>query len=63
MPRVITFAEAIREALDQAMAADESVIVFGLGVDDPKAIFGTTASSRLPASHSHRMFVRPSLNT
>ena len=43
MPRVITFAEAIREALDQAMAADESVIVFGLGVDDPKAIFGTTA--------------------
>ena len=43
MPRVITYAEAIREALDQAMAADESVIVFGLGVDDPKAIFGTTA--------------------
>ena len=43
MPRVITFAEGIREALDQAMAADENVIVFGLGVDDPKAIFGTTA--------------------
>ena len=43
MSRVITFAEAIREALDQAMAADENVIVFGLGVDDPKAIFGTTA--------------------
>jgi acetoin:2,6-dichlorophenolindophenol oxidoreductase subunit beta len=43
MARNITFAEAIREALDQAMAADENVIVFGLGVDDPKAIFGTTA--------------------
>ena len=43
MSRVITFAEAIREALDQAMAADKSVIVFGLGVDDPKSIFGTTA--------------------
>ncbi len=43
MTRIITFAEAIREALDQAMAADENVIVFGLGVDDPKAIFGTTA--------------------
>ena len=43
MPRIITFADAIREALDQAMAADENVIVFGLGVDDPKAIFGTTS--------------------
>ena len=43
MSRIITFAEGIREALDQAMAADENVIVFGLGVDDPKAIFGTTA--------------------
>lgn len=43
MLRVITFAEAIREALHQAMAADENVIVFGLGVDDPRAIFGTTA--------------------
>jgi pyruvate/2-oxoglutarate/acetoin dehydrogenase E1 component len=43
MTRIVTFAEAIREALDQAMAADENVIVFGLGVDDPKAVFGTTA--------------------
>ena len=36
MARIITFAEAIREALDQAMAADKNVIVFGLGVDDPR---------------------------
>jgi pyruvate dehydrogenase E1 component beta subunit len=43
MTKLITFAEAIREALDQAMADDEDVIVYGLGVDDPKAIFGTTA--------------------
>lgn len=43
MSRLITYAEAIREALDQAMEADERVIVYGLGVDDPKAIFGTTA--------------------
>lgn len=43
MTRIITFAEAIREALDQAMTEDQNVIVFGLGVDDPKAIFGTTA--------------------
>ncbi len=46
MSRLITFGEAIREALDQAMAADDNVIVYGLGVDDPKAIFGTTAGLR-----------------
>lgn len=43
MERVITFAEAIREATDQEMARDESVFVMGQGVDDHKAIFGTTA--------------------
>jgi pyruvate dehydrogenase E1 component beta subunit len=42
MKRVITFVEAIREATDQSMAKDNNVILFGLGVDDPKAIFGST---------------------
>lgn len=42
MPRELTFAQAIREATDQCLAADPSVFVMGLGVDDPKAIFGTT---------------------
>lgn len=46
MSRIITFGAAIREALDQAMEADENVIVYGLGVDDPKAIFGTTDGLR-----------------
>lgn len=46
MSRIITFAEAIKEALDQAMEIDDNVIVYGLGVDDPKAIFGTTAALR-----------------
>lgn len=40
---MITYAQAIREALHEAMAIDEKVIVYGLGVTDPKAIFGTTA--------------------
>jgi pyruvate/2-oxoglutarate/acetoin dehydrogenase E1 component len=40
--RVITFVEAIREATDQSMRHDDNVIVFGLGVDDPKNIFGST---------------------
>jgi pyruvate/2-oxoglutarate/acetoin dehydrogenase E1 component len=34
--------DAIREATDQEMEEDSSVVVFGLDVDDPKAIQGTT---------------------
>jgi pyruvate/2-oxoglutarate/acetoin dehydrogenase E1 component len=41
--RDITFADAVREGLDQAMAKDPRVIVIGEGVPDPKAIFNTTA--------------------
>lgn len=44
--RQLTFGQAIREGLDQAMAQDSSVIVIGEGVPDPKAIFGTTAGLR-----------------
>jgi len=40
--REITYAQAINEATHQAMAADPSVICFGLGVTDPGAVFGTT---------------------
>lgn len=36
------FAEAIRETLSQELARDESLIVMGLGVNDPKGVFGTT---------------------
>lgn len=44
--RDISFAEAIREGLDQAMEKDSRVIVIGEGVPDPKAIFDTTAGLR-----------------
>jgi len=44
--REITFAHAVREALDQSMGADERVIVVGEGVPDPKTIFGSTAGLR-----------------
>lgn len=37
-----TFANAIFEAADQAMARDTNVIYYGLGVDDPTGVFGTT---------------------
>ncbi len=38
----LTFAAAINDALHVAMAADSKVICYGLGVDDPKGVFGTT---------------------
>jgi acetoin:2,6-dichlorophenolindophenol oxidoreductase subunit beta len=38
------FAVAINEAIHQAMEIDESVICYGLGVTDPKTVFGTTAN-------------------
>ena len=37
-----TFAQAINDAHHVVMSSDPSVICFGLGVTDPKAIFGTT---------------------
>ena len=41
MERIISYIEAIREATDMEMDRDPSVVVFGIGVDDPKAIQGT----------------------
>jgi len=40
--RSLTYAEAIYEATYQEMERDEGVFVFGLGVDDPKGMYGTT---------------------
>src|SRR5262245_36056356 len=40
--RTLTYVDAIREATDQEMTRDDAVIVFGLDVDDPKSIQGTT---------------------
>lgn len=42
MTRQIKFYEAILEATDQMMELDTSVYLMGLGVPDPKGIFGTT---------------------
>lgn len=42
MPRNLTYAQAISEALVQGMTQDPNVFLCGLGVDDPKGIFGTT---------------------
>jgi hypothetical protein len=41
--RELTYAEAIYEATHQEMERDDSVFVYGLGVDDVKGMYGTTA--------------------
>lgn len=43
MAREIKFHQAVLEATDQVMALDSSVYLMGLGVPDPKGIFGTTS--------------------
>lgn len=40
--RTITYAEASREALAQALTIDNSVFIMGQGVDDPSGMFGVT---------------------
>lgn len=42
MSRILTFAKAVNEGIAEAMSQDVSVICYGLGVDDPKGVFGTT---------------------
>ncbi|MDR3517468.1 MAG: transketolase C-terminal domain-containing protein [Azospirillaceae bacterium] len=39
----LTFAAAINDALRIALTIDPRVICYGLGTDDPKGVFGTTA--------------------
>jgi pyruvate dehydrogenase E1 component beta subunit len=40
--RELNYANAVKEATDFCLDADQSVLVIGLGVPDPKGIFGTT---------------------
>src|SRR5437868_7750118 len=56
--RTLSYVDAVREATDQEMARDPSVIVFGLDVDDPKAIQGTTRGL-LEKYGSERVFDTP----
>ena len=36
------FAQQIKEGLDEVLATDPSTLIMGLGVTDPKGVFGTT---------------------
>jgi len=41
--RQLNYTEAIQEAFDYALQTDPNVMLIGLGVPDPKGIFGTTS--------------------
>jgi pyruvate/2-oxoglutarate/acetoin dehydrogenase E1 component len=56
--RTLSYVEAVREAQDLEMERDPSVILFGLDVDDPKAIQGTTRGL-LEKYGSERVFGTP----
>ena len=58
MSRTISFAAAINEALTIAMERDPMSICMGLGIDDPKRIFGTTAGLKEKFG-SERVFDMP----
>ena len=56
--KTMKFSKAINEAIDIAMEKDKSMICFGLGVTDPKGVFGTTIG--LEKTHgSERVFDIP----
>lgn len=43
MTRQLNFAQSVNEAIDLSMAKDKAVYIMGLGVPDPKGVFGTTS--------------------
>ncbi|MDD5072239.1 MAG: transketolase C-terminal domain-containing protein [Candidatus Omnitrophica bacterium] len=44
--RVLSYRDALREALGQALKRDPGVFIMGEGVDDPAGVFGSTAGLR-----------------
>lgn len=56
--REIKYSQALDEGLCQAMEQDSSVFVMGVGVDDPKGIFGTTLGA-LRKFGARRVFDTP----
>ena len=42
MRKKLTFAKAINASIEAAIKKDKKVVLIGLGVDDPKGVFGTT---------------------
>jgi pyruvate dehydrogenase E1 component beta subunit len=60
--RRISYAEAVNEALSQALTLDPRVFVMGQGVDDPSGMFGATRDLHLKFG-SDRVFDTPLAET
>jgi len=60
--RLISYAEALNEALAQALSLDPRVFVMGQGVDDPSGMFGATRDLHLKFG-SDRVFDTPLAET
>ncbi|PYG85000.1 pyruvate dehydrogenase E1 component beta subunit [Ruminiclostridium sufflavum DSM 19573] len=56
--RVISYKDALYEALDQSMARDSRVFIMGEGVDDAAGVFGTTKGLHEKYGHD-RVFDTP----
>ncbi|MBN2752314.1 MAG: alpha-ketoacid dehydrogenase subunit beta [Rhodospirillaceae bacterium] len=54
----LSYGEALYQAIDQCMAEDSGVFVYGLGVDDPKGHYGTTKDLHVRYG-AHRCFDTP----
>ena len=61
--QIISYSEAINDALHYCMSKDKNLLCYGLGVTDPKGVFGTTlnlerkfgkkpAHAELPATYA-----------
>ena len=48
---VISYGEALQNALALAMERDSSVFAMGIGVDDHKAVFGSTKDLQIGRAH------------
>ena len=55
--KYLSFTQSINSTLSNSMAYDKNIIVIGLGVDDPKGIFGTTLD--LKNKFKNRVFDMP----
>ncbi len=57
--RQLTVSQSINEALTMAMKKDKNILLLGLGVDDPKGIFGTTKGIDKLFKNKKRVFDFP----
>lgn len=55
---IMSYKDAINQALDIALAHDDKTLCYGLGVDDPKGVFGTTLGLQEKYG-DHRVFDMP----